>query len=87
MILVLYPQEILKLPSEILECGIRRGKGLKRVEATAKRQASGCDRWTIYEALKGNRTIDSTLIQTIEAMKAEEAKEGILEYLTTQFRR
>jgi len=87
-LLVLTEQEIMKclaLKPDIFQRAIGRGKGKLRVEQARKRQAKsnamGFDRWQLYEILKGNRSVDNTIINLIEGMEEKELREGIIEYL------
>ena len=85
-IMVLYQNELYQLPKDILLKALRRGKGLKRVNSNLKRQAQGFDRWELYECLKGNRHIDSVLMQWVEVMPEDELKSGVIEYLDAMMR-
>ena len=84
-VLVLNENELFNgLNTEILRKALTRGKGYQRVEVSLKRQATGCDKWVLYEALKGNRNINDKFIQTVENMPIQELKEGLLEFLLTK---
>ena len=85
-IMVLYKNELYQLPQDILLKALQRGKGLKRVQSVAKREAKDFDRWQLYETLKGNRLIDDDIINTVEVMDIGELREGLLEYLIVKQR-
>lgn len=78
----------LALQPDIFERAIGRGKRILRAQATAKRQApKRFGVWELYEALKGNPrylTLDS--IRAVEAMPAEDIRQGVIEYLSAECR-
>jgi len=85
-VMVLYKNELYQLPQDILVKALKRGKGLQRIQAVAKREAKDFDRWQLYETLKGNRFVDDDIINTVEVMDIGELREGLLEYLIVKQR-
>ena len=80
MMLVLTEAELISgLRPEILEKGIRQGKGYRRAAACEKRQEQ-VDRWRLYEWLKGNH-IPENAASLVETMSIKELREGCIEYL------
>jgi hypothetical protein len=83
MILVLNESDLINgLKSEILEKGLRQGKGYRRAAECEKRQTQ-VDRWQVYEWLKGNR-IPENAASLIETMSIKELREGVIEFLLSR---
>jgi hypothetical protein len=72
----------LTLRPDLYQSAISRGKGYKRAQTAAKRNAEGFDRWQLYEALKVCRSIDKDTLSWISGMDTREMREGLIEYLT-----
>jgi len=82
--IVLYENEILQLPPDLIAKSINRGKGYRRAMKSREYQAKNFDSWQLYECLKGNRCIDDTIIKFIEHMDERELRNGILDYLSAK---
>ena len=74
----------LALRPEVYKLAVGRGKGYKRAQSVAARNAEGFDRWQLYETLKGNRVVDKDTLAWIEGMNVHEMREGLSEYLTAK---
>ena len=66
---------------DIFQRAIGRGKGYTRAVNSNQRQAEGFDRWQMYEALKGNRSIDDSTVAWVQGMSHKELVEGVSAYI------